>query len=258
MHRIRKEHKYFDEIHWREIRGASPRSARFLVARDWISHYLTTAIRGCPFKAFIAEDGANRSFPYPGDAHYPEHLLLSTKAAFKAGIAWSYFRERKLRLNIVYDDTDSELDRATAAELPSFLQSECNARRLSGTKRYPWLRVSPVRFLTSDPKLADSETWPFTEFVQLCDLLLGASFQALEVVPAPDRAGRIRLAKSIMGVLGETLEVPWLQQVPVHRRFSVSLYPDRYNFAYPAALRMAKGSSTSERVYLPGFERQDG
>lgn len=253
LHRIRKEHKYFGEIHWREIRGASRGSGPFLVARDWITYYLTTAMRGCPFKAFIVEDGPNRSFPYPGDIDYPEHLLFSTKAVFKAGIAWSYFREQKLRLDIVYDDTDSEVDRAAAAQLSSFLQSECNTLRLDGRKRYPWLRVSPVRFLPSNPKLADSEAWPYTEFIQLCDLLLGASFQALHVVPQPDMAGRRQLARSIMGVLGDTLKVPWFQQVPVHRRFSVSLYPDRYNFAYPAALRMAKARSTIPDQYLPGF-----
>ena len=251
MHRIRRDHGCYDEIHWREILGASRQSRQFFVARDWIKYYLPTALKGCPFKAFIAEDGPNRSFPYPGDAEYPEHLLLSTKAAFKAGIAWSFFRERKLLLDIIYDDTDSELERATAAMLPAFLQSECNARRISGTKRYPWLRISRVTFLPSNPKLASSEEAPYTEFIQLCDILLGASFQALHVVPEPDRAGRRQLAQSIMGVLAETLKVPWLQQLSVHRKFSVSLYPDRYNFAYPAALRLPAAICTSEQRQLP-------
>ncbi|MGB2694367.1 MAG: hypothetical protein WBD55_04170, partial [Dehalococcoidia bacterium] len=124
MQRIRQKHSYFDEIHWREIGAASRHSGRFLVARDWLSHYLALAIKGCAFKAFIVEDGPNRSFPYPGNPGYAEHLLLSTKAVFKAGVAWSFYKENKVRLDIICDETDSQVDKDVAAQLPSFLQSE--------------------------------------------------------------------------------------------------------------------------------------
>lgn len=257
MQRIRGEVGYYDEIHWREITGASAHSKPFQVAQSWIEMYLRRAIRGCPFKAFIAEDGPNRSLPYPGDADYPEHLLQSTKAAFKAGIAWSFYTEKKLRLDIVFDDTDSELEKSVASELPGLLQLKCNTQRLEGTKRYPWLRASSVRFISSNPKEVGSKEWPYSEFIQLCDLLLGASFQALRLSPEPRKAGRRKLAQSIMGVLGETLKVPWLQQIPVHRKFSVSLYPDQYNFAYPAAIRMATETSTLTKNYLPGLAPGD-
>jgi hypothetical protein len=215
-----------------------------LVAQDWITCYFTTYLRGCPFKAFIAEDGPNRAFPYPGDAGYPEHLLLSMKAAFKGGMAWSFHKERQVRLRIVNDASDSELDKELAKLLPSVLQSNWNTRRL-GSKR-PWLRVEPVEFVQSNPKEVSSVEWPDAEFVQLCDLLLGASFAALDVSDQPSgRAGRRKLAQAVTSVLADTLRVPWLQQAPVHRKFSVSLYPDRHNFAYPAALRMSKSKPLS-------------
>jgi hypothetical protein len=51
------------------------------------------------------------------------------------------------------------------------------------------------------------------------------------------KSGRRELAKSVTQVLAETVELPWLQQIPVHRRFSVSIYPDNHNLAYPAYLR---------------------
>lgn len=220
-----------------------------------MDYYLRVAMKGCPFKAFIAEDGPNRRLPYPGDLEYPEHLLLSTKAALKAGIAWSFYRENKLRLDLIFDDTDSEVDRSVAEQVPAVLQSECNTKRLDGVRRYPWLRVSPVRFLSSDPKkIDDPRAAPYCEFIQLCDLLLGASFQALQISSEPRKqAGRRQLAKSIMGVLAETLQVPWFQQIQVHRKFSVSLYPDRYNFAYPAALRMVSRPIIDSSLYLPGL-----
>ena len=210
---------------------------------------------GCPFKAFIAEDGPNRRLPYPGDPAYPEHLLVSTKAALKAGVAWSFYQESKLLLDLVFDDSDNELDRSVADQVAAVLQSECNTNRLKSTKRYPWLRVSPVRFLSSDPrKVDDPRAVPYCEFIQLCDLLLGASFQALQLSPEPPKqSGRRRLARSIMAVLAETLQVPWFQQIRVHRKFSVSLYPDRFNFAYPAALRMVRMPVTDQSNYLPGL-----
>ena len=254
MDRIRKEYCYFDEVHWRTITGAGSNS-QFCVARDWIKYYLTTAIRGCAFKAFIVEDGLNRRFPYPGDSDYAEHLLQSTKTSLKAGIAWSFYRERKVRLQLIFDDTDNELDRSVAWQVHDVLQAECNTKRLEGMKRYPWLRVSPVEFLSSNPRAATSESLPYTEFIQLCDLLLGASFQALQLSQPPkNQPGRRQLAKSIMEVLAETLQVPWFQQIQVHRKFSVSLYPDKYNFAYPAALRMAPSSCRPPDLYLPGLE----
>ena len=252
LYRIRKQYGFFDEVHWRTITGAGSNS-QFCVAREWIKYYLATAIRGCTFKAFIVEDGPNRRFPYPGDIDYPEHLLKSTKASLKAGIAWSFHRERKVRLQLIFDDTDNEMERSIASQVHDVLQAECNTLRLDGMKRYPWLRVSPVEFHPSNPKESSSESLPYTEFIQLCDLLLGASFQALQLSQPPkNQPGRRQLAKSIMEVLAETLQVPWFQQIQVHRKFSVSLYPDKFNFAYPAALRMARSSCRPTGHYLPG------
>ena len=251
----RERHAFFDEIHFREIRGRSPQNKAFLVAQDWIRDYFTTFVKGCPFKAFIAEDGSARTLPYPGDIGYPEHLLQSTKAAFKGGIAWSYHRETQLRLRIVNDDSDSELDRSVGTELSAMLQSECNTRRLRGSKRYPWLRVEPAEFVSSNPKEVGYDRLAESEFIQLCDLLLGATFSALELKSEPsNRAGRRQLAQSIMAVLADTVRVPWLQYVPVHRKFSVSLYPDNFNFAYPAALRSARIRGVEPQMRLPGLE----
>jgi hypothetical protein len=240
LHRARKAHSYFDEIHWREIKGASRHSKPYSVARAWIEYYIGTALRGCPFKAFIVEDGVNRSFPYPSDEGYPEHLFRSTMSTFVGGIAWSFYKESKLLVDVVFDETDSELDREVARRISSELQAECNTRRITSTKRYPWTRIEPVRFVSSNPKQVSSEDWLFSELIQLCDLLLGASFQALKLMPEPDKAGRRQLARSITKVLADTLELPWLQDHQVHRKFSVSLYPDKYNFAYPAAQRMLR------------------
>ena len=255
MHAARKRHNYRDEIHFRDIRGARG-SPAFMVARDWISDYLQFALKGCPFKAFIAEDGPTRSLPYPGDEVYEEHLLRSSKAAFKGGIAWSYYNESQLRLEIVYDDTDSVVERRVAAALPSYVQSDINTRRLSSPKRYPCVRIGKVRFVASDPHQVDTDEWIDAEFIQLADLLLGASFAALEVTAQPDRQGRKRLARSIMGILGDTLQAPWFQQVPVHRRFSVSIYPDKNNLAYPAALRMAQHAEPAVNPSLPLWDYQ--
>lgn len=252
LHDARSRHNYSGEIHWREIK-AGDRSNKFRVAQDWIHFYLTTALKGCAFKAYLVEDGPNRSFPYPGELSYPNHLLLSTKSALKAGIAWSFNREDKVRLELVFDETDNEVERLVARQVPALLKRECNERRLAGTKAYPWIRPSVVRFVSSNPNRVTPDDYAACEFIQLCDLLLGASFQALGVLPEPDKAGRRKLASSIMEVLGETMHLPWLQQVPVHRKFSVSLYPDKFNFAYTAALRMGSVRQDFAQLRLRGF-----
>jgi hypothetical protein len=92
--------------------------------------------------------------------------------------------------------------------------------------------IRSLEFVNSNP-LASGEKWGDSELVQLCDLLLGAACDAL-VLPGRTRkhTGRLRLAQSVTRVLAETLAVPWFQQIPVFRRFSVSLYPDKFNFEY--------------------------
>jgi hypothetical protein len=250
----RHQHRYYEEIHYREIKGASAQNSAYQVARDWTVSYFSSFVRRCPFKVFIVENAEHRSFPYPGDEDYPNHLLRSLVATVTSGLAWSFHREAQVRLRIVHDDTDSEVDRAAASALPYELQARWNTRKVASSRPRPHLRVRPAEFVDSDPKNVGSDRWPESEFIQLCDLLLGAAFDALNLKPIPkNRHGRLRLSRAVMAVLGDTLEVPWLQQVPVHRKFSVSLYPDRHGFAYPAALRSARVSANADQPMLPGF-----
>jgi hypothetical protein len=193
----------------------------------------------CPFKAFFVEQEGIQRFPYPGEFRYPEHAEHSLLSAFVAGIAWSYSRAPAIELRPVFDNTDNELDRKLAHDLPTSLALEVFNRRIMGGKSYPVLTVRDTALVESDPFLAGPD-WADAEFIQLCDLLLGASLDAIDDSGRSPKTGRLRLSKSVAGVLAETLETPWFQQIPVHRRFSVSIYPDEFNLAYPAALRHSK------------------
>jgi hypothetical protein len=233
---IRQKHHFFGELHYTEIKAVRLNAA-FNVAREWLELYFTRALPYCPFKAFLAEDGDVRSFPYPGDSAYPEHAMQSLLTTFLGAIAWSYHRSDKLILRLFFDDTDNEVDKAAAWSLPSALVSATDMRRLRG-RRYPFVRVTSVDFVESNPRQVPGSLWGDSELVQLCDLMLGACVDALGVPGRTrNRSGRIELARSIGEVLKDTLQVPWFQHVPVHRRFWVSVYTDQYNFAYPAALR---------------------
>ena len=250
----RKECQYYDEVKYRDVKEGTPADKVFQVAQRWFWYYFTYAIHGCPFKAFISEDSSIRRFPYPGDPGWRDHLSESMLSSFVAGIRWSFYRENMMRVRMVFDDSDNEVDRDVASFLPARLQHKCNWRRLTRTKRYPHIRVAAAEFVSSNPREVASDQWELCEFTQLCDLFLGAIYDALRLrAKTKRRKGRLVLASSIGEAMAETLQLPWLQRIPVHRRFSVSLYPDEFNFAYPAALRAAKARS-KEDAPLPGFE----
>lgn len=251
--RARDKHSYRNEIHYREIKTASRHALPFQVAKEWISDYLSYAIKGCPFKVFITENDGPRRFPYPGESGYPEHLLMATKAVFKGGLAWSYSKERQVRLAIVSDETDAEVDRSVLQQLPDVLQLEWNTRASKSKTARPWLRVERPRMVPSDPLACRPSDRIDSDFIQLCDLMLGATFEALDLIGPSNKAGRRALSQSILEVIGQTIEVPWLQQIPVHRRFSASIYPDSHNLAYPAALRYVRKVAKACNPRLPGF-----
>src|SRR5581483_2433182 len=204
LSRARRAHAFTGEVHFRDIKGASQQNRAFLVARDWISGYFARCVRGCPFKAFIIEQDRYQRFPYPGDFRYEEHLVRSEVTSLTAAIAWSFYQQDLLRIRIVHDDTGSELDRAAAQAVPARLQEQVN-RRHASAKRYPWIRVSAVEFVDSNPRNAPVDHWDDSELVQLCDLLLGASFDALELSAVlTERPGRRALSASVLEVLGQT------------------------------------------------------
>jgi hypothetical protein len=236
---IRKLHDYQGEIHFNQIKGASRQNKAFQVARGWLECYFREALGRCPFKAFAVDQNGPRPFPYPGADRYATHAARSLQTAFLAGIAWSYGNFDKVILQPVFDASDSELDLTIAQSFPSRLQSAVSDKCVLEGKNYPMVEVHSVKFVDSNP-MASEVDWADSELIQLCDLLLGAAFDALKFrgKTRNTKTGRLRLAKSVGQVLKETLVTPWFQQIRVHRRFSVSLYPDKFNMSYPAALKL--------------------
>ncbi len=154
----RAEFGYYDEVKYRDVKEGSRADKVFRVAQQWFYHYFTHSIWGCSFKAFIAEDSSFRHFPYPGDPGWQDHLSQSLLSAFLAGIRWSFYREPMMRLRVVFDDSDNEIDRAVAVSLPARLQHECNERRVTRTKRYPHIRVAAAEFVSSNPREVTSDS----------------------------------------------------------------------------------------------------
>jgi hypothetical protein len=78
--------------------------------------------------------------------------------------------------------------------------------------------------VAGDPSRAEPELKEHCEFIQLVDLILGGVAQALNA-NAQQRV-KIDLSSMIAGWIEDTRRPPWLQDKDLHRRFSVSCYPD--------------------------------
>jgi hypothetical protein len=247
LSQARNKSLYRQEIHYTRIAGHKGR--QFQVAREWLHVYLTAALLYCPFKAFIVEQEGIRLFPYAGEEGYPAHSAHALLSTFVGGIAWSYSRAPSVNLRPVFDNTDNDLDRRQAFDLPNALEAEVSLRRAVAGKPYPVIKVMPTSFVESNP-LAAGDSWGDSELVQLCDLLLGAAMDSLESAGRSPKTGRLQLSRSVAQVMTETLKVPAAQHMPVHRRFSVSLYPDEFNLAYPAALKRTPRQPEGEQLGL--------
>jgi len=84
------------------------------------------------------------------------------------------------------------------------------------------------------------------ELPQLVDLMTSSIRQAL--VASSGQKAKIALAEMVANWIEDTRRPPWLQTEELHRRFSVSCFPDGKGRFYNPAL------AVTDRFQLPLFE----
>jgi hypothetical protein len=81
-----------------------------------------------------------------------------------------------------------------------------------------------VTLVAGDPRRAVPELQGHCEFIQLTDVLTGALAQALNA-PASQRV-KLDLGQVAAGWIEDSRQPPWHQHKHLHRRFSVSCFPN--------------------------------
>jgi hypothetical protein len=212
---------YTGRIHFVELRD-NARSPRARIAADWLRLYFSELAGGCFFKCMIVDTQAPRFNP----ARFPRpfHLYNHTAAlAIFGGLVWSLKAYTEVTLALYSERITRPDDDPFSTFLPSEVLRRAG-RRQSGARPSVVVPTGRVTLVPGDPRQAEPELVVHCEFIQLTDLLIGAVAQALNA-PATQRV-KLDLGQIAAGWIEDSRRPPWRQHHHLHRRFSVSCYPD--------------------------------
>lgn len=148
-----------------------------------------------------------------------------TAITLKSGLAWHFNEVDSLVLQI-YSDEKSRRPKGLLGDGidKDNFEQYLTWRLGKDTKSY---KGPKVYFKGSVRCISCPKKGPFTqeeELLQLTDLLLGAVSTAVK--PKSNRETKLWFGKEIAKLIQDVRRKPWEQQFGLHRRFSVSYFPD--------------------------------
>jgi hypothetical protein len=222
---------YAGRIHFVDLRD-NARNPKARIAADWLRLYFGELSDDCFYKCMIADTHAPGFDParFPRPYHLYNHT--ATLAVF-GGLVWSLKPYDTITL-AVYSE---QLSRPADDDFVTFLPSEVvrrARRRPPGAGPRVAVPGGRVTLVPGDPRHVAPELREHCEFIQLTDLLTGAVAQALNA-PATQQV-KLDLGQLAAGWIADSRRPPWRQQHHLHRRFSVSCYPNARGGFYDVPL----------------------
>jgi hypothetical protein len=168
-------------------------------------------------------------------SRYTENYQIYNHFAVTAiwsGLRWCFPHVAKLRLQIISEEMSRSHEDDFGTFVPDRLKRKA-LNRLDIVFEQPALITVP-----GDPQVAPPEHHHHCEFLQLTDLLTSAIAEAVQA--KANRMIKQDLAQHIGQWIADTRELPWLQEYDLHRRFSVSCYPNEKGDFYDVDLAIKK------------------
>ncbi len=220
------------------------------IAEAWLAAFFDVHIEHISFKATFAFQDDPRPLPYTGEESFQKHWVMSTKANALAHIRYVDRDGDLVIARTVFDQTGNAQERLWSQWGIDTAQYEIGERRRKGMK-YPHTEFSHVSFWDSDPRRATSLEARINAIgLELTDLLLGVTADALQFRPGSSKIGRRHLARKITDEIAERFGFRSLRLSRYHRHFSVSLYPDLFGRTYAANPVPAEASSSPRQEQL--------
>jgi len=210
---------YDGKIHFVDLRDKSS-SLKATVAAKWLKIFFTEISNYCFYKCMIV-DMHSRAFD---KKRFAKPYLLYNNTALLAvfsGIAWSFKKYDKVTLSIFSEALTRSKDDNFETYLPSELINRSRNRKNCPNVIVPSMKVTLVN---GDPRKVEPDLACHCEFIQLTDLITGSISQALNANASQEI--KKSLGELVASWIGDTRLPPWLQEKHLHRRFSVSCYPN--------------------------------
>jgi len=233
LQKVRQDVGYDGEMHYGDLRG-HPTGPKARCASGWLNLYAGQFSEFC-FYYCLAVDTHSGGFQHErfSESHHAYNRFA--RMAVEGGIAWSLKRYERVALRFYSDEKCRQEGDNFAVYLP---QETCNSIRGKRERRpanYPEIRLAhpEVTPVISDPSRAMPDMRQECELIQLVDLLTSSIAQAL--TGRSGQKAKIALAEVVARWIDDTRKPPWLQTEELHRRFSVSCFPDEKGQFYSPA-----------------------
>jgi hypothetical protein len=229
---------YTGRIHFVDLRD-NARNPKPRIAAEWLRLYFGELARYCFYKCMIADTQAPSFDParFPKPHHLYNHTAL---LAVFGGVAWSLSGYDQVTLALFSERQTRPDDDAFASYLPSELVRRAARRKPAAGPRIA-VPLGAVTLVPGDPRQAAlDKRWPelagHCELIQLTDVLTGAVAQALNAQAS--QQVKLDLGQLAAGWIEDSRRPPWHQQHDLHRRFSVSCWPNAKGGFYDVPLRI--------------------
>ncbi len=246
LQKVRQDVAYHEELHYVTLRqhGRGPKAR---CAKGWARLYVGKFSEFC-FYHCLAVDTHSPGFQH--DRFNKQHHAYNrfARMALEGALAWSLKQYQRLALKFHSHEKFHREGDDFAAYIPREVCRSIDEKHTRKPMSYPEIRLlcPEVIPVVSDPAQASPEMWQECELTQLVDLMTSNIAQAL--TGRSGQRAKIALAEMVAHWIEDTRKPPWLQTGKLHRRFSVSCFPDERGRFYNPTL------AVTTRYQLPLFK----
>ena len=230
--KCRQDESYFNEVHFSKIpsRFEGRYGADARLARRWFREWAGRWADSTWFTVFAVQRRRLTRYRECFGEHFHAYNRF-TAMALKTGLSWHFRGVNEIALRICSDAKSRRPQGLVGDGVLSDNFEEYLVRRLGqDTRDYK----GPGVHLTGQVECRTCERHgPYTceeDLLQLTDLLLGST--AAAVHPRSERRTKLWFGSQMATLLSDTRRKPWEQEQRLHRRLSLSYFPDRGGKAY--------------------------
>lgn len=234
LQQVRQDVGYYEEVHYTKIRG-HPTGPKARCVQGWLNFYARQFSEFC-FYHCLAVDTHSPGFEHDRFGELPHAYNRFARMAIEGGIAWSLNHYQRVALRFYSDAKFRQEGDNFATYIPEQTCKSIAEKRQKRPGHYPEIRLlhPEVIPIDSDPAKVEASLREASELIQLVDLITSGVAQAL--TGRSGQKAKIALAKMVAQWIEDTRKPPWLQTKELHRRFSVSCFPDSKGQFYTPAL----------------------
>jgi hypothetical protein len=207
-------------VHFVSLRD-NTKNLKAMIASDWLKLFVKELSNYCFYKCLIVDRHSpafdKKKFLKPYYFYNFTALL-----AIYSGIVWSLKKYDEISLSIFSE----EISRAKNDNFETYLPRELINRAEKKKRGFPKITVTGMKVIlvNGNPRKVKHELAGQCELIQLTDVITSAVGQAVNAKATQQI--KIDLGKMVGDWIRDTRIPPWLQTKELHRRFSVSCFPD--------------------------------